>query len=476
MSEYTIKDYKEWLLSQTDDAYELINDEEHDRIRFLTQYGEGVALLHEDLGIVELTITTLSDSQTMFYLHFEPTNPEHAKGLFKEMKETLLTLDEKHGVRILLTCSCGLTTGFFAEQLQAAADAMSLDFKFDAVSYTTIYEKAFDYDVILLAPQIQYEHKKLASVLTDKIILDMPAAAFAQYKPAVVIDMIADALKEKKTGEPAEKPAPQPNIGMVSDNDQVILSVGMLNDHNVIRVGYRIYDHGKITLEDRVVKKTLSEEDLNDLLSYVLKKHEEVEMIGIAMPGIAYHGQVYSSLYGFDHVDLADNLRKRHGKPIVIMNDINALALGYYSMHDDTRDLVFYYLPRGNSFGGSGIVMNGKIQMGYLNMAGDHIGELTGRFVEDAERKSETPEGCVEIIATALYAYMCTIAPERLVVYSELLPDIDEVREELKKLLPEEYIPDIVRVLSLKEYMLNGIMMRCMRALQSKDWLDANKK
>ncbi|HAE16181.1 MAG TPA: hypothetical protein DCG51_06490 [Erysipelotrichaceae bacterium] len=250
----------------------------------------------------------------------------------------------------------------------------------------------------------------------------------------------------------------------------------MLDDHNVVRVSYRIYDHGKITLDDQVVKKTISEEDLNDLLNYVLKKHEEVEMIGIAMPGIAYHGQVYSSLYGFDHVNLADNLRKKYGKQIVIVNDINALALGYYSMHDDGKDLVFYYLPRGNSFGGSGIVMNGKIQMGYLNMAGDHIGQLTGRFVDDAEKKSETPEGCVEIIATALYAYMCTIAPERLVVYSELLADIEDVREELKKLLPEEYIPEMIRVLSLKEYMLNGIMMRCMKALQSKDWLEVNQK
>ena len=476
MSEYTIKEYKEWLLSQTDDAYELKNDEEKNRTRFLTQYAEGVASLHEDLGIVELTITTLADSQTMFYLHFEPNSPEHAEGLFKEMKETLLTQNEKHGVRVLLTCSCGLTTGFFAEQLQAAAEALSLDYKFDAVSFTTIYEKAFDYDVILLAPQIQYEHKKLASVLNDKIILDIPAAAFAQYKPAVVIDMISDALKEKKNNVPEEKPAADLNIGMVSDNDQVILSVGMLEDHDSVRVSYRIYDHGKVTLDDQVIKKTVSEEDLNDLLSYVLKKHEEVEMIGIAMPGIAYHGQVYSALYGFDHVDLADNLRRKYGKQIVIMNDINALALGYYSMHDDTRDLVFYYLPRGNADGGSGIVMNGKIQMGYMNMAGDHIGELTGRFVDDAAKKCETPEGCVEIIATALYAYLCTIAPERLVVYSELLADIDDVREELKKLLPEEYIPDMVRVLSLKEYMLNGIMMRCMRALQSKDWLEVNKK
>ncbi len=476
MSEYTIKEYKDWLLSQTDDAYELIYDEEKNRIRFLTEYAEGAAALHEDLGIVELTITTLADSQTMFYLHFEPNDPEHAEGLFREMKETLLTVNEKHGVRVLLTCSCGLTTGFFAEQLQAAAEALSLDYTFNAVSFPTIYEKAFDYDVILLAPQIQYEHKKLASVLTDKIILDIPAAAFAQYKPAVVIDMITAALKEKKESAPAETPVQPLSINMVSDNDKVILSVGMLDDHNVIRVSYRIYDHGKITLDDQVVKKTISEEDLNDLLNYVLKKHEEVEMIGIAMPGIAYHGQVYSSLYGFEHVNLADNLRKKYGKQIVIVNDINALALGYYSMHDDGKDLVFYYLPRGNSFGGSGIVMNGKIQMGYLNMAGDHIGQLTGRFVDDAEKKSETPEGCVEIIATALYAYMCTIAPERLVVYSELLADIEDVREELKKLLPEEYIPEMIRVLSLKEYMLNGIMMRCMKALQSKDWLEVNQK
>ncbi len=470
---YTLKEYREWLLTQTDPGYEI--EAEGNRILFKTDCAEGAVNFHEDLGIAELIIRTKDAEEPMFYLHFEPNDAEHAESLFAEMKETLLHLNGSKSRKILLTCTCGLTTGYFAQMLNEAAEAEKKDYRFDAVPFPNLYEKAFDYDAILLAPQIGYEYKKVSAVLKNKIVLKVPAAAFAQYKAGEVIDMIDDALAERKKAAEAPSVQKDPDINAVFTNGHVILAIAMLDDHDVNRVSYRIYDHGRITLDEEVVKKTISRADIDDLLNYLLKKHDEVETVGIALPGIAYHGSLDMPEYGFEHENLGVELKKKFGKSFVILNDVNAMALGYYAMHSDVKSMVFYFLPRGSSYGGSGIILDGKIHMGYKHQAGNGIGKLADRFAEDAEHKSETPEGCVKLIETALYAYICTIAPEKFVVYSELLPETDDVKEALMQHMPEEYIPEIVRVESLKKFMLPGMMIRCLKALTSEKWLSANQ-
>lgn len=47
-----------------------------------------------------------------FYLHFQMKNMKHALELFNEMLEIIQTLVNRPQVKILLSCSGGLTTGF----------------------------------------------------------------------------------------------------------------------------------------------------------------------------------------------------------------------------------------------------------------------------------------------------------------------------------------------------------------------------
>lgn len=49
-----------------------------------------------------------------FYLHFQMKNMKHALELFNEMLEIIQTLVNRPQVKILLSCSGGLTTDFFA--------------------------------------------------------------------------------------------------------------------------------------------------------------------------------------------------------------------------------------------------------------------------------------------------------------------------------------------------------------------------
>ena len=78
------------------------------------------------------------------------------------MVETLIHLKEEKTLKVLLSCSAGLTTSMFVENLNSVAQILNLYYQFDAVSYLSIYEEVENYDVIGIAtPGIVQDNKKL---------------------------------------------------------------------------------------------------------------------------------------------------------------------------------------------------------------------------------------------------------------------------------------------------------------------------
>ena len=117
-------------------------------------------------------------------------NMKHALELFNEMLEIIQTLVNRPQVKILLSCSGGLTTGFFAMKLNECAKLLDKDFKFEAVAFNKLIETAENYDIILLAPQISYQHASLQEQLPNKIVLKIPTQVFAKYDVSKLIDLI----------------------------------------------------------------------------------------------------------------------------------------------------------------------------------------------------------------------------------------------------------------------------------------------
>ena len=60
---------------------------------------------------------------------------------------------------------------------------------------------------------------------------------------------------------------------------------------------------------------------------------------------------------------------------------------------------------------------------------------------------------------------MGVISPEAIILYCTLITDIDELKREIAKYIPSEYIPDIIKVESLNEYCLLGQMILCAQSL-----------
>lgn len=67
------------------------------------------------------------------------------------------------------------------------------------------------------------------------------------------------------------------------------------------------------------------------------------------------------------------------------------------------------------------------------------------------------------MVSKTLLAAMCFTAPERIVVFSELLPDFKELEGKLKEMMPNHQIPQLIKVDHVIEYMLVGQMSLCLK-------------
>lgn len=456
--EWSTEEYRNWVLKQIQD-YDVQNDKSGN-IHFKNQKASASINFYEH-AIIELSITNLK-GENCFYLHFQLNDPMHAMDLTNEMIHTFTEVSEKTTLKVLLTCSSALTTSFFAQKLNEACEILNLDYSFGAVSFDHIYEKGFEADVILLAPQISFQYPKLVEIFHNKLVMKIPPAVFAKYDSGKLLEMIKKEY-EKRTDEGV--PEENTPLRSIYDNDHRILTIAVINHSDGTRFGYRIYDHGRKTLDKEVIKPHSDEQDLYDLLDYVMARHQNIDYIGISLPGITHKGQLdIPQNHSMNH-PLAANIYKRYHTKAILLNDVNAMALGYHAMHEDTDNMVFYFMPRGMSGGGAGVIIDGKLYRGYKNGAGE-IWHMTDFAVKDTEKIVHTPEGCLQIITAALLSYISTIAPEKIVYYAEMNPDTEEVRKELSRYIDDAYIPELIHVNRLKRYQLPGTMIRCLEVMK----------
>ena len=437
-----VRDYREWILGQKKDFYR-IEEDDPDHIHYIGEHASAeVIFYHLDYEIVQFTITSPEEEDPLFFLHFELKDMEHARQLFNEMIEALEKAQQKKGVRVLLCCTSGLTTSFFAEKLNEAAKMLGNDYSFSAVAYTGLFEEAADKDVILLAPQIGFQLKKTAEVLNDKIVLALPAMVFARYDVNAVFELIREKLEERK---PKEEVIAEDIID--PEWDSVIAVIAMLRRAGKFEIHYRVADHEEPCERGRVIKDEFSVKDIEDMLDVMFAKHPEIRGVAVVTPGTVADGHLTFPQVKLYDYDLIGELTEKYGRRFVLCNDANATAQGYYANHRDCGNLIAYYQAPRAVVGGAGILLDGKLQLGRKDVAGECVNYLKLlNFSEDRFDLARTPEGCIELVTKILLPMVCTVGPDTVCVYCDLITDVNELREEMKKYLREEYLPQFAKI------------------------------
>lgn len=477
-------DYRSWILSRAN----LLNhtmpnckvetpDDEH--VRIVTDKAVANVEFYElDPGapeVVALNIVPMDDPDNpTFFLHFEMDDLDHAKELFDELVDALTQVASSKITRVLLSCTSGLTTSFFAKRLAEVATTLSLDYTFEALPIIQALEVAGDYDAVMLAPQVHARRNEMVERHPDLVVFEIPGAVFGSYDADTALRMLLEAMSENALAARMEQA--DTRIVRNLDNDKRILVISASFGMSDSLYSYRLYDCGEITLDGRVEKPGRSYCDVKDVLATIRLQGvnpRELDAIGIALPGVVDGTTVHMVSHDYGMPDFS-KYEASLGVRVFLDNNANAAAAGCYVSQDEYESLLLQRQPTGYSVGGQGLIIDGRLVRGSHGLAGElgYFVRTLGR-TEEFREKAWTSEGMLSLVTLELMVAIVTTSPEVIYLAVDLLPDLAELHDELAKHLPEGAVPELRRVCDYHERVLVGEYALCVNALRQAEAADA---
>ena len=426
--------FRKWISNQKRDYYYLYPSEtDPDAIIIENEYCYSYVTFNPQC-IIELCVMNKRTDEMAFYLHFQFKTLKHAISLFEEMDQCIQKMVNQPICRLLLCCSGGMTTAFFADKIKNGIKVLNLNMEVAATSYQKIYNVAQNYDVILLAPQVSYVKLQVEKVFKNKLVLKIPTQIFASYNVGALITFVEESIKnkEKKYDSTVEPLASMMEIKTKKNILAVSINANGENSH----ISYRLYNNlQEIVLDSNIIKSNIKLHDVLDALDTVVLQNEMIDVISIALPGVMVEGNVYSGIIEGGNHQLKELLEKRYEKEIYMINDVNAAVVGYYASQNQYKSIAFLFQPIGR-MAGSGIIVNGQLVRGMDHLAGE-VALLPLKLSNDYFTLANTPEGTLELVSKNIMSIIAIVSPEAIVVYSDLILDSQDVSDEIKKRMKE---------------------------------------
>lgn len=455
LSETYVEIFKSWILGHKKLKMSISDD--RSSITIKNYYSESHVNFYQ-MNIVEFTIKNIEKDETVFYLHFQIKNLRQAVDLFNEMLETINNITNTPALKVLFTCTSGLTTGYFAQKVNEVADLLHLDIHVDAVSYNNLYKAGHDYDIIMLAPQISYMDTKVRAILKEQVIVKIPSPIFAKYDIKKMLALIEQNRNNKAVLDEHHEPIKAKNL---RPSNVKTLCIALIRNSRRVHIAYRIYDEQNQILEnDEIIKPRLTIFDYYLVIDSMLGQYPDIGIIGISTPGIINKGHITSlNLFGIEEVFIERDFTSKYSQKFVFLNDVNAIALGYYGSQDEYNSISFIFQPVASK-SGTGHIINDRLILGNHNIAGE-VQYLPANYSKDVLELHQTPEGAIEAMAKTIISIVSIIDPQLVVFCCTLITDLDELNKEIEKDLPTQYIPKIIKIEYLQEYMLLGTLLDC---------------
>ncbi|MDI9590249.1 MAG: ROK family protein [Acidobacteriota bacterium] len=460
--------YREWVLSRQIEGC-TITWEDNEHICLATNSMFGKIIFHQrgdDPEIVEMRITRKADGAPMFRVRFELSEELRAKELFLEMAEVLDRTDIRGMTRVLLCCAAGVTTVLYERRLTELAERLSLNYDFSAMPLDDAIARNGRYDVVMVAPQMGYRYKDAVKAFPNATVIEIPDEIFATFDVRATLRLLLDAMSE---GIEQEEAGSELAIVRPIDSSRSVMVVTVIRRVHSQIIGYRVFVEGRIVLDSTVYKRHVDFRDIEDVLATVGLDGIDVsalDAIGIALPGIINRNSISMPSSDIRDYDQGRMLKKRYGIEVYVDNSSNAAVMGCYMSQVDYDTVVFHVQRTGHLPCGEGIVVDGHMSKGRLNYGGE-LSPLTRRFKYSGKTHEMvwTYEGMREIVASYLVASICTVAPDAIYVACALVNDMDALRQELAKTIPEPYIPDLIWVEDHRELVFLGELALCVEKL-----------
>lgn len=188
-------------------------------------------------------------------------------------------------------------------------------------------------------------------------------------------------------------------------------------------------------------------DQLDRLLSRLLREHPAIRSVALSVPGVVRDGEIQTCdipvLVG---MNLEQHVAEKFGLRAISEKDMNFAAIGYYSQN--TRDigssLVYVTFPSDSCIG-MGVIVNGILLKGKSAFAGE-VEAIPTFSRRSAGKKGGARESLIDRAATIAVSAITMLNPDIFVMTGDLAtPDLhDPVRNRCLELIQEQHLPRFV--------------------------------
>lgn len=249
--------------------------------------------------------------------------------------------------------------------------------------------------------------------------------------------------------------------------------------HKEYRNGYftfytmRVYNSvDKVLYETIKTPNILNFETLYQDIKDIMNQYKNIKVISIAVPGVisqtGHLGEI-SLIEGFHHfegIHIAKELNEGLNVKVLIDNDVNVTAIGYYSNHKELSHLGFIYQPL-EDLAGAATIVNGQLQRGKHHFAGE-LSFLPFLTHEQQFEYIKTTEGRIQLLTMFIVTMIVMNDPDMICISCESLESIEPLLAEVRKYLPYNHlIPEIVLIGNIDQHIFKGLLEMSHESLSS---------
>ncbi|MGL1893977.1 MAG: ROK family protein [Spirochaetaceae bacterium] len=217
---------------------------------------------------------------------------------------------------------------------------------------------------------------------------------------------------------------------------------------------------------------SLSYSDIEAVVTDMVRDYPKLEAVSIGIPGIVIDGYIdMCDVEELSHIHLKQKLEEKFSLTIVVENDVNAAAIGYYteSIDKEVESFVYIYFPHDGILG-AGIIINGKIIRGATNFAGE-VGSLSLSYEYEKKKKiQDDMDTFLNYVSEIIVSVNAVLNPNEIIIsWSKMEGDFMFLLAE--KMLArgnKQHLPKLNSNNNLHTDYINGLLYLGMKEISCK--------
>ncbi len=220
---------------------------------------------------------------------------------------------------------------------------------------------------------------------------------------------------------------------------------------------------GEILWQKQKKMEQIGAEEVLEIAQWMLKEEKKAGVLSVGIPGVfAQEAIQICDLPELIGVRLKEILEERLQLEVVIENDMNAAAYGYYrSRHikDDGEESLAVISCYEDMYPGCGLIADGRIIRGNTNFAGELSYLPFGCGREDLNDRIKEEQGQIEIVGRMAASLSVLVNPSSIYLMEGVIRRewLAQIEQECRRYIPQEHMPQIRVTDQIESYYIYGM-------------------